>query len=127
MKCIRKRFRCASVALSPAARKHLMAQVEASRGSERTPVTLRAVAEQRDVVMRGDTGPEVRRAQQLLNRRGAHLDVDGIFGEKTEAAVRHFQRTHKLEVDGRIGDKTLKKLLEKPGSNEHDSQELGDH
>lgn len=79
----------------------------------------------------GERGADVVALQRLLNEKGAHLEVDGSFGPKTEAAVRGFQRRHGLEVDGVVGKATLHKLrtrtrpedndrLVKPGSNGKD-------
>jgi peptidoglycan hydrolase-like protein with peptidoglycan-binding domain len=39
------------------------------------------------------------------------LDVDGIFGPKTEAAVRGFQQNDNLSVDGIVGRQTWTALL----------------
>ena len=39
------------------------------------------------------------------------VETDGIFGAETEAAVREFQRTHGLTVDGVAGIKTWNALL----------------
>ena len=39
------------------------------------------------------------------------VETDGIFGAETEAAVRQFQRTHGLTVDGVAGIKTWDALL----------------
>lgn len=44
-------------------------------------------------LMRGDTGPPVRTLQQLLVAHGADIEVDGIFGPATEAAVETFHAT----------------------------------
>jgi len=52
-----------------------------------------------------------RAVQYLLNAHGATLAVDGIFGPKTAAAVRSFQRSHGLVVDGVVGDQTWPALL----------------
>lgn len=46
-------------------------------------------------------------AQQLLNEKGGYgLAVDGIYGKKTEAAVRSFQKANGLAVDGILGKNT---------------------
>lgn len=58
----------------------------------------------------GSTGGNVRKLQETLNVFGAGLAVDGIFGPKTEAAVRAFQKAHKLDVDGIVGPKTWEAL-----------------
>jgi lysozyme len=54
----------------------------------------------------GSSGEEVRRVQRALNRLGARLDVDGVYGKATEAAVRGFQSSHGLGVDGIVGPVT---------------------
>jgi peptidoglycan hydrolase-like protein with peptidoglycan-binding domain len=41
------------------------------------------------------------------------LVVDGIFGHKTDEAVKEFQRDNDLTVDGIVGIKTRTKLKEK--------------
>ncbi|ACU75102.1 NLP/P60 protein [Catenulispora acidiphila DSM 44928] len=48
--------------------------------------------------------------QQLLNKHGAHLAVDGDFGPATRAAVKSYQSSHKLSVDGIVGPKTKASL-----------------
>ena len=40
------------------------------------------------------------------------LDADGIFGPKTEEAVRRYQKTYGLTVDGVVGPKTWASLKE---------------
>ena len=61
----------------------------------------------------GDRLPSVGVLQKLLGRAGARLDVDGIFGPKTLAAVREFQRRHHpLRQDGLVGIKTWARLTE---------------
>ena len=49
--------------------------------------------------------------QFMLNRNGANLTVDGIFGAQTENAVRAFQERNGLAVDGIVGNNTWKTLL----------------
>ena len=56
---------------------------------------------------RGSKGTEVTRLQAALNALGYDCgEADGIFGAKTEAAVRNFQRDHSLTVDGIAGRMT---------------------
>lgn len=55
---------------------------------------------------RGSEGPAVRRLQRSLTAAGFELRADGEFGPRTEAAVRAFQRAHRLEVDGIVGPRT---------------------
>ncbi|NCC26570.1 MAG: peptidoglycan-binding protein [Gammaproteobacteria bacterium] len=57
----------------------------------------------------GSRGPYVSYCQNLLNVRlhgQACLWVDGIFGPKTDAAVRHYQGFNRLERDGVVGPLT---------------------
>jgi len=64
-------------------------------------------------LMKGHQGDDVRRLQYLLNRKlspSPRLTVDGIFGNKTAAAVRRFQKLKELEVDGVAGKNTWRAL-----------------
>lgn len=64
-------------------------------------------AEAATVIKRGSTGATVRTIQTKLKSWGYYTgSVDGIFGSQTDAAVRYFQRTNKLTVDGIVGTKT---------------------
>ena len=58
---------------------------------------------------RGSKGDDVRTVQRALGFSGA--DVDGDFGPKTEAAVRAFQASEGLGVDGVVGKNTWAALL----------------
>lgn len=49
---------------------------------------------------------DVKWVQRALNILGAHLAIDGDYGESTKAAVRTFQEQHGLDVDGWVGLKT---------------------
>ncbi|MCR8871607.1 peptidoglycan-binding domain-containing protein [Peribacillus frigoritolerans] len=63
-------------------------------------------------ILRKDThGVEVRNMQYILNVMGfytdsAVVDVDGIFGPKTEAGVKKYQKENNLKVDGVVGPRT---------------------
>lgn len=59
-------------------------------------------------------GEDVNLLQTLLNQHGYKLKVDGIFGPKTLAAVKDFQKKNGLKVDGIVGPKTLAKLNPAP-------------
>jgi hypothetical protein len=52
----------------------------------------------------------VDRVQTVLNSGGANLKVDGRCGPKTMAALRVFQKQHKLKVTGLPNAATLKAL-----------------
>ncbi len=58
----------------------------------------------------GSVGGDVTLLQTLLNSNGYSLKTDGIFGEKTLAAVKGYQGKNALRVDGIVGPKTLAKL-----------------
>jgi HK97 family phage prohead protease len=63
-------------------------------------------------VGQGETSKRVSDLQERLNAGGFKppLKVDGIFGPKTLAAVRAFQKAHGLKVDGLVGPKTTAAL-----------------
>lgn len=64
------------------------------------------------LLQNGSRGDLVVVTQALLNRKsGAGLTVDGIFGSKTKAAVKNFQRSNGLAVDGIVGPQTWKALF----------------
>lgn len=57
---------------------------------------------------RGSYGSEVTAIQKKLKNWGYYTgSVDGIYGSRTEAAVRYFQRKNGLVVDGIAGKNTL--------------------
>jgi peptidoglycan hydrolase-like protein with peptidoglycan-binding domain len=71
-------------------------------------------------VRQGSVGPAVRAVQDQINFRnnknGHTLNVDGIFGPKTTAAVRAFQQGMSAEipgftVDGVVGPRTWQALV----------------
>jgi len=63
------------------------------------------------LVREGDGEHPVRTLQHLLRARNQSVDVDGIFGPKTDAAVRAFQMDNHLSVDGLVGPATWAELI----------------
>lgn len=58
------------------------------------------------------TGEEVKTVQLLLNAMHyGDLEVDGIFGDATDQAVKRFQKSRGLEQDGIVGQDTWRYLL----------------
>lgn len=64
----------------------------------------------------------VEEVQRILQESGCNPgEPDGKMGEKTREAIKKFQKAHQLEVDGRIGYQTLKKLAEQRSEKSHKS------
>lgn len=63
-------------------------------------------------LQKGNSGSAVQALQRALNSAGVvpEITADGVFGEKTEAAVRHFQQSKGLLIDGVAGPKTFAAL-----------------
>lgn len=60
---------------------------------------------------RGSTGSEVRQIQERLIKWGYLTGkADGVYGAKTEAAVKRFQSNNGLTPDGIAGSATLEKI-----------------
>jgi HK97 family phage prohead protease len=83
-------------------------KAKATKGAKDT----RAVPSDAHPVGMGETGKRVSDLQSRLNALGAKppLKLDGIFGPKTLAAVRAFQKARGLKVDGLVGPKTTAAL-----------------
>lgn len=63
------------------------------------------------ILSKGSTGDDVKHLQSRLNYiYGSELEIDGIFGEKTEAVLKKFQRDYGLVVDGIAGSQTWNRL-----------------
>ena len=60
----------------------------------------------------GTKGDDVRTLQELLNKAGHSLSVDGSFGNQTHSAVKKFQTENGLAVDGIVGPITSEALTE---------------
>ena len=63
------------------------------------------------LVRQGDRDHPVKTLQYLLRERGHTVTVDGIFGPRTDAAVRAFQQSAHLAVDGIVGPNTWSALI----------------
>ncbi len=66
----------------------------------------------------GATGADVKKLQQVLNDKGYGLAEDGIFGVKTQAAVRDYQQKNGLKLDGIAGKQTWGSLLAEPAADQ---------
>jgi peptidoglycan hydrolase-like protein with peptidoglycan-binding domain len=63
------------------------------------------------ILKRGDSGEAVKLLQGMLNKIRFDCGIaDGVFGNKTELAVKSFQQKYKIQVDGVVGPATLGKL-----------------
>ncbi len=63
-------------------------------------------------LQKGMSGENVRALQILLNGNGYNSGAaDGIFGAKTDAAVRAYQKAQSLQADGIAGKNTMGRLL----------------
>lgn len=54
----------------------------------------------------GSSGSDVKKLQEELNKNGYNLSVDGQFGSKTQSAVKSYQESKGLTVDGIVGTNT---------------------
>jgi len=61
---------------------------------------------------KGDAGALILMIQKALNKKGAspRVQQDGVFGLKTDSAVKTFQRQMALVADGIVGPRTFKAL-----------------
>lgn len=65
------------------------------------------------VVLRsGSEGHAVRGLQTELRASGADIEVDGTFGSPTLAAVKAYQKSTKLDIDGVVGPATWGSLID---------------
>ncbi len=62
-------------------------------------------------LQQGASGDGVRGMQYLLRAHGSNIAADGDFGPATDAAVRAFQTTEGLPVDGIVGPITWSRLV----------------
>lgn len=62
------------------------------------------------LLQHGSSGLKVKQIQKKLNEADYGLNEDGIYGDKTRAAVMDYQKNNGLTVDGIVGNETLSKL-----------------
>lgn len=61
-------------------------------------------------IQKGDRGTEVTKLQKFLNWAGYNCGTaDGIAGDKTDSAIKAFQKANGLTVDGQFGSGSLAK------------------
>jgi hypothetical protein len=66
----------------------------------------------KDWLQKGDSGDSVRELQRKLVLLHYNINIDGIFGNDTDYAVRDFQIKAGLAVDGEVGSITMAKINE---------------
>lgn len=64
-----------------------------------------------DLLRKGDKGDDIKLLQHRLNILGSQLAEDGIWGVKTDQAVRNYQYKAGLTMDGIVGPKTQAALI----------------
>lgn len=69
------------------------------------PYTLTA-----SLLRKGAKGDNVKWLQYELRKHGYNIAVDGDFGPATDSAVRAYQKSKGLKVDGIVGENTIKSL-----------------
>jgi len=62
------------------------------------------------ILIRGESGDSVSKLQEKLISKGYTLSGDGVFGKQTYEAVKAFQASRNLVVDGLVGPKTWTEL-----------------
>ena len=70
-----------------------------------------------DLYKKGSSGAVVTEIQKRLKNWGYYAgEVDGVYGSKTEEAVKYFQKKNGLTADGQAGNQTLAALGITPSS-----------
>ncbi|MBI5517489.1 MAG: peptidoglycan-binding protein [Deltaproteobacteria bacterium] len=67
------------------------------------------------LLKKGSHGDSVTALQSDLCALGYDLSVDGIFGDDTQDAVRHLQKSFGYTVDGLVGDGTRALIAQQKG------------
>ncbi|WP_081412178.1 peptidoglycan-binding protein [Alicyclobacillus herbarius] len=83
-----------------------------SRSSSSSSSSTKGPAYPGTIIRQGSTGTAVKEIQQQLNKLGFNCGtVDGQFGQKTESAVKAFQKAKGLTQDGQVGPQTWSALF----------------
>jgi len=90
----------------PLGHEHAWTECPGDYGARAVPIINAEAQLDHDTIRRGSRGPDVRHAQLRLRAYGRTVDVDGVFGPKTERAVESVQRARKLRADGIVGPST---------------------
>lgn len=76
-----------------------------------TAYSVPPVQEVEVISKKGSTGEEVKKIQQKLKNWGYYTgEVDGVYGSKTQEAVKYFQSKNGLTADGIAGAQTLQAM-----------------
>ncbi|WP_406144818.1 peptidoglycan-binding protein [Streptomyces sp. NBC_01012] len=87
---------------------YYMQLVGGGSGSEADGLSFESYTTQKS----GSTGAQVKAVQTLLNQQGYDAGTeDGVFGTRTQDAVRAFQTARGLDADGTVGPQTWTALL----------------
>jgi len=77
--------------------------------------TLDLVAKGKAALKKGMSGESVQILQEKLKKAGYEVDVNGTFDEKTEKALKAFQKENHIKPTGQLGRFTLDALEEEEG------------
>lgn len=98
------------------------AQATATTKPTATPKATATPAPANTLLKQGSSGAEVKELQAKLIELGyLKGSADGVYGNKTVAAVKAFQQANKLSADGVAGQKTLTTLKGASGSSSSSS------
>lgn len=75
---------------------------------------------------KGDRGSKIKKLQSDLGKHGFSVATDSIFGQDTYNAVRSFQKSKNLQVDGIAGKDTLHALSKKASSEDKSENDSSD-
>jgi peptidoglycan hydrolase-like protein with peptidoglycan-binding domain len=109
----------------PAPAVSLLHELQRTAGNRAVTRALARAVATVPLLRRGSHGEGVRSVQERLNLLGATpaLAVDGSFGPLTDQAVRFFQASHRLVVDGIVGPET-NPMLDREVSQHGDAEDL---